>query len=364
MSRAVICVLAGMIDAKLAAKIAPLQANPDISEIHLIRRHGWYGEKITCHAPPKWALRFLAIAEVWRLTSLALVCLTKRPSALVAFGTIPHGIYCWIIGRVLHIPVIQHVMGKNDLRLTFPRQRGRKLTLSAVRGASLVAVRGARMADWLISQGIQRERIFIPQNVHDFALFQPGNPEQADHDFVYLGLLAPYKRIDLMLEAMARVCRKHPSARLMVVGDGSEKERLQHLAATLSLTDNVTFVGAVAHTDISKWLIRGKIFVMSSAGEGLPQAMIEAMSCGLPTVVPSDADIEEVARDGQNALLVRKQDANAYAQSLLHLLEDEELFARLRSGALAIRKEHAEQYSLEHQCRLWQEQLCRIVAMN
>jgi L-malate glycosyltransferase len=357
MSLAKVYVVAGMIDAKLSAKIAPLQANPDIGEIRLIRRRPFVGPKIICYAPPAWICRVLPLAEGWRLLTLLLLCLFQRPQALVAFGTVPHGVYCWLVGALLGIPVVQHVMGKNDLRLTFPGQRGRRLTLAAVRAADLVAVRGTGMAKWLIGKGVPAERIFVPQNVHDFTLFSPGESARADHDFVYVGLLSLYKRIELMLQAFAQVVHERPQSRLLLVGDGPERNRLRGLVKKLGVTSQVTFAGSIPFHETPAWLVRGRIFVMTSQGEGLPQAMIEAMSCGLPVVVAADADIGDIAKQHENGVLVQEQSAEAYAKAMLSLLENEELLEKLRQGALKIREQYAVCYSIDFQNALWRQHL-------
>ena len=107
-----LCVVAGMIDAKLASKLAPLSAIPEVTSIDLIRRLPFSGDKITCHHPP---VSWLPVAELWKIIALFMITLFRRPDILVAFGARTNGIYAWCIGSLFGIPVVQHVLGKNDL---------------------------------------------------------------------------------------------------------------------------------------------------------------------------------------------------------------------------------------------------------
>ena len=78
---------------------------------------------------------------------------------------------------------------------------------------------------------------------------------------------------------------------------------------------------------------------MTSQGEGLPQALIEAFSCGLPAVIADDADIGEIAFHQINALLVSQKTPTDFADAIVHLLTDSTLYGNLRAGALKIRNE-------------------------
>ncbi len=352
-----ICVIAGMIDAKLHSKLSPLQNSSLISQIHLIRRQSYSGNKIRCHTPPAILLRWLPLAEIWRLLSLLWICLRYRPEILIAFGTVPHGVYAWLIGKMLGIPVIQHVMGKNDLRLTFSNQAGKKITLAAVRNADLIAVRGQSMAKWLMAQGVPPWKIFSPQNVHDFSLFTPNPKVIPEYDLVYVGLLAGYKRVDLLLAALAKIQPQRPGCNLLLLGDGPLRDKLQKQAVDLGIEEHVTFFGRCKFAELPEQIQRARIFVMTSQGEGLPMAMIEAMSCGLPAIVPMDADIQEIAIDHENALLVPEWEAVKFAETILKLLDDTALYAHLKNGALKVREQYANEFSLEYQTEVWNKAL-------
>src|SRR6185312_1472618 len=99
--------------------------------------------------------------------------------------------------------------------------------------------------------------------------------------------------------------------------------------------------------EVVHWLRRARLFVVTSAMEGLPQAMIEAMSCGVPVVLPETGDVTTLARDGENAVIVSPPTAEAFAEAIARVLGDPALQARLRDGGLALRDRFRREYSLE-----------------
>jgi glycosyltransferase involved in cell wall biosynthesis len=91
-------------------------------------------------------------------------------------------------------------------------------------------------------------------------------------------------------------------------------------------------------------------------------AMIEALSCGLPVVVPDEADFREVASDGDNALLAKDHQVTTFARLVCRLLEDATLYEQLRNGALATAEQYRDEYSLEYQTALWQRELSKAIS--
>lgn len=355
-------VLAGMIDAKLEAKLAPILHIPEVATVYLVRRARFAADKVVCHNPPATLLRFKPLAELWRVQRLLWLCWRERPDALVAMGLVPHSWYVMLASRLFGIPSIQHAMGKNDFNLPRFHQIGRALSLGAVQSAGRVAVRGTSAADWLVARGVSRERIFIQHNLHDFDLFAPDPSVRKDFDLIYVGLLARYKRLDLMLDMLARVCRARPATRLALVGDGPLRGDLEKRARELGIAGQIHFAGRLPFTELPGWYNRARLFVMTSDGEGLPQAMIEALSCGLPVIMPRDADIADLARHEVNSLLYPVRDTDACAEAVLRLLGDDALYQRLRGGALRLRTEHAAEYGLAVQSELWRSALSSVVA--
>ena len=89
--------------------------------------------------------------------------------------------------------------------------------------------------------------------------------------------------------------------------------------------------------------------------EGLPQAMIEAMGCGVPVVLPDTGDVTTIARHGENAWIVSPPTADGFADAIGRLLDDGVLYRRLRDGCLALRDQFRRDYGLEGAIAEWRK---------
>ena len=154
-----------------------------------------------------------------------------------------------------------------------------------------------------------------------------------------------------MLKAAAIVFAKLPEWRLAIIGDGPLREELQALAEELGIASHVDWLGYL--DDPIPYLKAAKFFVLTSRFEGSPNALLEAMACGLASVV-SDASPGPLELIGDDAgLIVPVEDAEATAAAIMTLANDEGLRARL--GEAAIKR--TEMYQVDQAMRVWLELL-------
>jgi glycosyltransferase involved in cell wall biosynthesis len=92
---------------------------------------------------------------------------------------------------------------------------------------------------------------------------------------------------------------------------------------------------------------------MTSEYEGLPMAMIEALSCGLPCIMPDVSNISTIAIHEKNSLSVPSGDMQGFAEQIYRLLTNDKLYKRLSMNAIKIRDDKAFEYSLENATNLW-----------
>jgi glycosyltransferase involved in cell wall biosynthesis len=151
------------------------------------------------------------------------------------------------------------------------------------------------------------------------------------------------KGIDVLLQAWRLVHEQTPDARLIIVGYGAIRAQLECMAGALCIADSVEFAGQ--QTDIPAQLHRGTIGVLPSRWEGMPNALLEAMACGLACVATAVSGSEDIIQSGYNGLLVEPQDYEGMAQALLTLLGDPELVEKYGLAARVTTEKH---YSLEH----------------
>jgi glycosyltransferase involved in cell wall biosynthesis len=136
---------------------------------------------------------------------------------------------------------------------------------------------------------------------------------------VSVGNLYPVKGHAVLIDALAKL-RERTGWRLAIAGRGEEEARLRAQAATAGIGDRVHLLGF--RDDVTDILAAGDLFTMPSLSEGLPLALVEAMSFGLPVVVTRVGGVPEVVTDGAEGLLVPPSDAGALASALGALLAD------------------------------------------
>jgi glycosyltransferase involved in cell wall biosynthesis len=136
------------------------------------------------------------------------------------------------------------------------------------------------------------------------------------------------------LRAFALIERRVPDARLIVAGDGGERERLRALAAKLGLK-RVEFFGAAPPDRMPELYDRADIFVNSSLVDNMPLSLIEAFACGLAVVSSNAGGIPHVVTDGETGLLFPRGDYEAMAANVIRLLDNQSLAAELISQARA-----------------------------
>src|SRR5690606_21649559 len=179
---------------------------------------------------------------------------------------------------------------------------GQQLALSrylmpiALRCDRFVALTPA-IAEELVTAGVPQERIvplvngvesdhIMPRT--DYALHRPAR-------LLYAGRLHPQKGVEILLRAVAQVVQTRPGGLcLRILGDGPLKDSLQALARGLDIEPYVEFCGQV--DDVLEQMQAVDLFVLPSRAEGLSNALLEAMACGLPVVasdVPGNAAVVE-----------------------------------------------------------------------
>ena len=340
-------------DDKLRSKVLPLIALPGVAEVAVVRRTPLDVPGLTSLCPPAWLRGVLPLSELWRAGTVFWRCARARDTTVIAFFLVPHGLYAELARRLFGVRTVQVTISQSEVDMALARPSVR----AALRAAHAVGVRGARSARALAAMGIDAARLFDPPNVLDLARYTPRPGPEPDIDVLYVGNLVAEKRPDVLLQAMRLVADRRPSLRVALVGDGPWRKRLEALARTLGLEGIVEFAGQRPSGEVTDWLRRARVFALTSEVEGLPMAMVEAMCCGVPAVVPDVGDVREVARHGENALVVAGSGPQAYAEAVEGLLADPELHSRLRAGCLALRERFAREYSLPAARAVWSRAL-------
>jgi rhamnosyl/mannosyltransferase len=154
---------------------------------------------------------------------------------------------------------------------------------------------------------------------------------RSDNTLLYVGRLAYYKGLDVLLRAL----RQLPGTRLLVVGEGPEGEELRRLSCQLGVEEQVEWRGRVADAELPFFYSSVAALVLPSTGlsESFGIVQLEAHACGTPVVSSNLPGVREVNPDGATGLLAEPGDAEDLARKLKVLLGDAELRHKLGEQA-------------------------------
>ena len=167
-----------------------------------------------------------------------------------------------------------------------------------------------------------------------------------------LGRLESPKGFDLLIRAFARIANANPLWNLKILGEGPDRESLERQIASAGLANRVSLPGAVS--DPAAALRQGDLFVLSSRYEGFPNALCEAMACGLPVVAfDCPTGPAEIVRDGVDGLLVPPEDVEALAAAIAGLIADPARRKMLARSAANV----SDRFSVERVAAQWERVL-------
>jgi glycosyltransferase involved in cell wall biosynthesis len=172
-----------------------------------------------------------------------------------------------------------------------------------------------------------------------------------------VGRLAEIKKQDVLIRAVGGLRPRLPGVRLVLVGDGPERPRLEALAHESGLGDRVHFVGYQPCP--AAFLRMMDVFSLTSRSEGFPVSLLEAWLAGRPVVCPAVGGIPEVVTHGINGLLFPPGDDAALVEGLASVLGDGGLARRLgEAGRSAVR----ERYSIDRMASEYESRYDSLVA--
>jgi glycosyltransferase involved in cell wall biosynthesis len=186
-------------------------------------------------------------------------------------------------------------------------------------------------ADRLRREGVPARKVATISNGVDRQIFVPHAARPKLRRVVVVANLRPEKRHDVLIDAAPEVLRHFPDARFEIVGGGPGLRSLQARTVDQGVAHAFAFVGH--DEEVATRLRTADIFVLPSESEAFPNAVLEAMSAGLPIVASGVGGMLELIDDHRTGLLVPPGDPNALARGICRLMADQPLGARLGEAA-------------------------------
>jgi glycosyltransferase involved in cell wall biosynthesis len=207
-----------------------------------------------------------------------------------------------------------------------------RLQRLAYRFAHRVVANSSAAVDRLIEEGVAVGKIAHIANGLDLDRYDTSaRAARPRRVIATVANLRPGKGHEVLLKAAASIVRRIPDVTFLIVGDGPRREELERLAATLRVSAQVQFAGY--RTDVPEILRQADVFAFPSFMEASPNAVIEAMAAGLPTVATRVGGIPEVIEHDRSGLLVAPGDDRALAAALVRVIERPALASQLGEAA-------------------------------
>ncbi len=221
---------------------------------------------------------------------------------------------------------------------------------------TVVVVLSSRMKDYLAAYSFNFPDVQLIPNGVDitrFHLTADASAKERAQVAICVSKLRYQKGIDVLLQAWRLVHEQFPQAQLILVGDGPLQTQLERMAQALGIAGSVEFTGL--QSDIPAQFHRGGLAVLPSLWEGMPNAVLEAMACGLPCVATRVSGSEDIIQHGVNGLLVGPGDYQGMAQALLTLLRDPALAKKYgQAGRATIEKRYSFENIMDSYIELYQ----------
>jgi glycosyltransferase involved in cell wall biosynthesis len=235
----------------------------------------------------------------------------------------PDGVAAVMLGKYFNKPVVITARG-TDINLipqyALPRKQ---LMWAAEHAAGMITVCNA-LRDEMVGLGMPGERIVPLRNGVDLQRFQPTDRQAArtklgidGFTIISVGLLDPRKAHDLTIGALPLM----PDAKLLIAGTGPERKNLEAQAERLGVTGRVTFLGAVAQTDLKDYYNAADAMVLASSREGWANVLLESMACGTPVVASNVWGTPEVVAAPEAGVLMKERTSQGIADAMRSLRE-------------------------------------------
>lgn len=268
---------------------------------------------------------------------LALLKLVKREKIelINAHWLIPNGFIAALVKSITGIPLVTSIPGA-DVHMGGENEIFRQMVGFAIKRSNYLISDSLHYVKQLNELGFYPKNLKIIRYGVNTQIFKPILKNKAligklglslkDKIVLAVGRMVSQKGYIYLVQAFELVSQKNPYAKLVIVGDGYEKTRLEDEAKRLNVEKKVIFPGTISYDQLVKFYNIADVFAMPSIRDeegnidASPVAMMEAMACGVPVVATKFSGNEDLVISGETGFLVKEKSSKEIAQALIKLL--------------------------------------------
>jgi glycosyltransferase involved in cell wall biosynthesis len=255
----------------------------------------------------------------------------KEVSAFALYGTwaYPDGFAVTRLARDMGLPCVIKVHG-SDVNDYMEVDWRRRVIVSTLNSADKVVAVSEALKRRMVDCGVKEEKIEVVYNGVNGDVFCVVGKREArarlgldgsTRRILFVGNLKPVKGLDDLIEAMRQLVVQRQDVQLHIVGYGPLEATLKQRIADVSLQNNVRFEGEKGPHEIALWMNACDLLCLPSLNEGVPNVVLEALSCGLPVVATNVGGIPEVVSSEVAGLLVEPRQPVQLYEAIAYALE-------------------------------------------
>lgn len=281
-------------------------------------------EEIVSNRITNFKKRFEKLRNIWK---------KEKPDVIVSFIG-KNNFMAILTAWGLQIPVVTSVRGEPAEEYY---SKGLELLAKTLMGKATGMILQTPDAKAYFPKWIQRKAVILdnPLNPEFIGEYYKGERE---NEIVSVGRLDSNKNQKLIIDAFVQIAEEIPKMKLVLYGDGEEKENLESYVKNSPYKDRIFLPGAVSNVKMR--IQKSKLFVLSSNTEGMPNALMEALALGIPCVsTDCPCGGPRMLMEGkENGILVPVGNGEAMAQAMKNILQDQELWEKYSKNAYKITK--------------------------
>lgn len=297
------------------------------------------------------------------------ICQENDIDVIQAQDPIFTGFIGYLLKRKYKIPLNICVYGPDPYDKNWLREKKTNLILAPIAKYIInqcdgIQVDGKKVMNSLMARGIPAEKIFykpmVPQEIKRFkeakgkVLRKKLLKNEEQKILLFVGRLVKQKNIPFLLRCYQKVVQKFSRARLVIIGQGQEEEKLKKIVEKLKIQNKIDWVKSVPYSEMPEYFQAADIFVLPSLYEGFPRVLMEAAMAGLPIVSTNVGGTEDVIVDNENGFIISQSNEKEFVERILYLLKNSEIAKRMgKRGQEIMKKKFDPKKLLLKQILIW-----------